>query len=223
LAALRATAAHTDVRTVHELLAAIVTHGLTGVPAWMARVPPMKAGGAPPCRHQLVPIATVVLCRHTTVSCPPAPLQCALRALKILWDAKAEFVGLGKVTPRRQIEALRVQPVNRLAIRSSVVGAAVSRWLHTEKGAQASRRISHGAVDPAVADAHLKVTEVVGCDHMLELDHLASRICCLDTAESVQIPRLPTHSPGCVRPIVACTASGRLADVPVTMRAGENC
>merc|ERR1719433_1310748 len=99
------TTLHPNICAVYELLPVVVAHGLSRTAAWFAGVISVEATGAPASRRQLVPIAAVVLGRHTTVRCPPAPLESALLALQIGGDAVAEFVALVATALRRQIKA----------------------------------------------------------------------------------------------------------------------
>merc|ERR1711920_326932 len=188
-----------DVSAIDELLSLIVAHRLTGVAAWFTREPAMICAAAPTSRRNLVPIATIVNCWHTTVGSPPTPLQGTLCALEACRDAVAELVSLATALGR-QIETLRMPRVHRLAVRSGVIGLAICWRCHPlqDPPAQASRGICCGAVDPTITDAHLNVSEVVRCNHMFELDDLASSVGCLNSRETIEKRRSSAHSIRCV-------------------------
>jgi len=125
----------------------------------------MEAVGVPPGIFELLVIAPVVILSEAAVSGPPAPLQYALVAAQIVWDNVPEFVCLGRAVARWQVEALWVPFINRLAV-SVLVRAATRKWLWTHQ--------LHPVA--SVVDRHLKVTKMVGCDLMLELDHLTTGV-----------------------------------------------
>jgi len=106
-------------------------------------------------------------------------LESALRALQIGRDAIAEFVD-SAFALRRQIIAFWMEFVHWLAICAGIIGTAISGWSRSlqEPLTQTGRRVGHRTIDSAVANAHLQVTEVVRCDHMLKLHYLAGRIGC---------------------------------------------
>jgi len=126
----------------------------------------------PPCLADLVPVAAIIVRPDAAVCCPPAPLHCALLALQVRRDDVAKSVCLGQVSARWQMEALWVQSINRLAICSGIVRNTIRRGLCT------NQPVLIGAIVTrcCIADRHLKVTEVMGCDHMPELDHLSTRV-----------------------------------------------
>jgi len=145
----------------------------------------MECGAVPSCSIKLIPVAAVIPLRDHRVSCPPFPLQEAIIAAQVGWNNVTEFVYLHPAPFRWQVEALWVQGVNRLAIRSGIVRNAVRRRLCTYQR--------------PIVDRHLKVTIVVGCDLMLELDHLTTGVCRLDgflscTTPSVHTSVLPSAS-----------------------------
>jgi len=172
-------ALHPNVYAIYELLPPVVTHGLSRIAARMAGIISVEATGAPPSRHQLVPVAAVVFGWHATVRSPPAPLESALCTRQIGGDAVAEFVD-SAFALRRQIKAFWMEFIHWLAVCAGIIGTAIGGRSHSlqEPLTQTSIRVGHGTIDSAVANAHLQVTEVVRCDHMLELHYLAGRVGC---------------------------------------------
>jgi len=130
----------------------------------------MESGGGPPCRIQLVPVASIIILPHAAVRCPPAPLQSARLAAQVCRDLVAKCIRLGKVSAGWQVEALWVPDINRLAIGPSIVRNAVSFRLCTNQRPLIGALVAHCCV----ANLHLKVTEVVCCDHMLKLCNLST-------------------------------------------------
>lgn len=185
----------------------------------------MKGIAVPPSCRYLVPVAAIVLHRHTTVRGPPTPLQCALLALKACRDAIAKLISLGQITTRRQVEALRMSDVDGLAIGSGIVGAAIGGGLHTlqHPAVQASIRIRGGAIDALVTDLHLKVTGVVRCDHVLKLDDLTGSVGCMQLTIVIHVCRIPTRISARVRPIVPPSARHGDTDIAMTVCTGETC
>jgi len=149
----------------------------------------MECGAVPPCSIKLIPVAAIIPLRDHRVSGPPFPLQEALIAAQVGWNDVTEFVYLGPAPFRWQVEALWVQGVNRLAIRSGIVRNAIRRGLCTYQRPRAA----------SVVDRHLKVTIMVGCDLMLELDHLTTGVRRSDgffscTTPSIHASVLPSAS-----------------------------
>jgi len=138
----------------------------------------MECSAVPPKRIELIPVAAIIPLRDHRVAGPPFPLQEALIAAQVGWNNVPEFVYLGPAPFRWQVEALWVQGVNRLAIRSGIVRNAVRRWLCTYQR--------------PIVDRHLKVTIMVGCDLMLELDHLTTGVRRLDGLLSCTTPSIHT-------------------------------
>jgi len=132
----------------------------------------MEVVAVPPCLGDLVPVAPIIVLPDTAVCCPPAPLQCALLALQVRRDDVAKPVCLGRAMARWQIEALWVPSINWLAILSGIVRNAIRWGLCTNQ----PEWIGASVTRCCIADRHLKVTEVMGCDHMPELDHLSTRV-----------------------------------------------
>merc|ERR1719323_534310 len=126
----------------------------------------MEFVAVPPLRLDLIPVAAIIILSNATVCGPPAPLQYALITAQVVWNYVTEFVCLGQAPFRWQVEALWVQGVNRLAVCSGIVRSAIRRGLCTYQ-------VPPGA---SVADPHLNVTVVVGCDRVLELDHLTTGV-----------------------------------------------
>jgi len=149
----------------------------------------MEWAAVPPRRIELIPVAAIIPLRDHRVSGPPLPLQEALIAAQVRWNDVTEFVNLGPAPFRWQVEALWVQVVNRLAVRSGIVRNAIRRGLCTDQRPRAA----------SVVDRHLKVTKMVGCDLMLELDHLTTGVSRSDgffscTTTSVHTSILPSAS-----------------------------
>jgi len=176
----------------------------------------MEVVAPPPCRIDLVPVAAIVVLAHSAVSCPPAPLQRARLAAQARRDDVAKLVCLGQVSARRQVHALWVPNINWLAVCAGIVRDTIRWGLCTDQGPRIVAIVTHCFV----ADLHLKVTEMMCCDHMLKLDNLSSRI--RRTDGSFAVPsRTPTSSPPSIQTVVVASTSNRLAQVAVTVRACE--
>jgi len=149
----------------------------------------MKTISVPSCSNQLIKVAAIIRQRHATVRCPPAPLQCALLACQAHWDEIAKLVYLRRSVAGRQVVTLRMKRIDRLAICSGIVGDAVSGRLRALQYplVQASIGISCGSIDALVANLHLKMTEVMRCDHMLELHYLTTSVSCCRASVDIQI------------------------------------
>jgi len=132
---------HPNISAIYELLPLVVAHGLSRIAAWKTGKISVEATGAPASSSHLVPVAAVVIGRHTTVCCPPTPLQSALRATQTGWDAIAEFVDSASAS-RRQIIALWMEVVHWLAICAGVVGTAISGRSHSLQAPSAQTSIS---------------------------------------------------------------------------------
>jgi len=170
----------------------------------------------PPCRIDLVPVATVVVLAHAAVCCPPAPLQRARLAAQVCRDDVAKLVCLGQVPARRQVHSLWVPNINWLAIRSGIIRNAICWGLRTDQGPLIGAVVAHCFV----ADLHLKMAEMMCCDHMLKLGNLSTRVSRTDGFFAVA-SRTPISSPPSIQTVVVPRASNRLTQVAVTMRACE--
>jgi len=171
----------------------------------------MEVTAVPPCLVDLFPITTIIVLANTAVCRPPAPLQCALFALQVRRDNVAKSVCLGQVSAGRQIEALWVPNINRLAISSGVVWDTIRRGLCTNQPELAVAIVTHRCI----ADRHLKVTEVMGCDHMSELNHLSARVSRSDGFFGIATST-PLSCPPSVQAVVIPRASNGHTQVAMT-------
>jgi len=171
----------------------------------------MEGVAVPPCLLELVPIAAVVILPEPAVSGPPAPLQCARFAAQVRRDDEAKLVCLGQISARRQVEALWVPLINRLAVCSGIIRNAIRWGLCTNQFPSIGASIARCCV----ADRHLNVTVVVCCDLMPELDHLSTRIGRSDGFLAIATPT-PFCSPASIQAIVVPRASSRRTQVAVT-------
>jgi len=172
----------------------------------------MEIVAVPPCLLQLVVIATIVVLPEPTVTCPPAPLQCARLAAQVRWDDVAKLVCLS-ASARWQVEALWVPNINRLAVRVGIIRNATRRGLCTNQLHHIGAIIAHCCV----ADRHLKVTEMVCCDPMLKLGDLSRRVSGTDGFFAVA-SRTPISLPPSIQAIVIPRASNWLTQIAVTVR-----
>jgi len=167
----------------------------------------MKVVAVPPLRLDLIVVAAIIIRPEAAVSGPPAPLHYALIAAQILWNNVTELVCLGKATARWHVEALWVFDVNRLAILSGIVRNAIRRGLCTNQRAPIA----------SVVDRHLNVTKMVGCDLMLELDHLTTGVSRSDGFFACT--RTPGSFPPSIHAIIIPSASEWLIQVAMTIGA----
>jgi len=172
----------------------------------------MEIVAVPPCLLELVPIAAVVVLPEAAVAGPPAPLQCARLALQVRRDNVAKFVCLRAAMARWQVEALWVPLINRLTICSGIIRNAIRCGLCTNQPPSIGASITRCCV----ADRHLKVTVVVCCDLMPELDHLSTRIGRSDGFFAIATPT-PFCSPSSIQAVVVPRASNRRTQVAVTV------
>jgi len=166
----------------------------------------------PPCRIDLVPIAAIVIRANAAVCCPPAPLQCARLAAQVRRDDVAKAVWVAAA--RWQVEALWVPNINRLAIFSGIIRNAIRWGLCTHQRPRIGATVTHCSV----ADLHLKVTEMMCCDHMLKLGNLSTRISRTDGFFAVASR---TKFRAVHQTVVVPRASYGLTQVAVTTRACE--
>lgn len=171
----------------------------------------MEVVAVPPCLGDLVPVAAITVHPDAAICCPPAPLQSALIALQVRRDNVAKSVCLGRAMARWQMEALWVQSINRLAILSGIVRNAIRRGLCTNQ----PECIAASVTRCCIADRHLKVTEVMGCDHMPELDHLSTRVGRSDGFFAIATTT-PLCSPPSIQAVVIPRASHGLTQVAMT-------
>jgi len=174
----------------------------------------MEIAAGPPCRVQLVPEAAIVVLPEAAVCCPPVPLQCARLTAQVRWDNVPKFVCLRQVSARWQVEALRVPSINRLAIAAGIIRNAIRWGLCTNQRPHIGAIITHCCV----ADRHLKVTEMVRCDHVLKLGNLPTRVSRSDGFFAVAT-RTPLSLPPSIQAIVVPRASNWLTQVAVTAHA----
>jgi len=193
----RAARHHCDIRATIEPLHI----GCLSIPTRAAVEIPVEAVAVPPLRLDLVPIAAVVLLPDHRVSRPPAPLQHARIAAQVVWNHVTEFVCLRQAPFRWQVEAFWVQVVDRLAVCSGVVRNAIRRRLCTHQRPPGA----------SVADHHLNVTIMVGCDRMLELGGLTAGVSRSDGF--LGTTRCAIHA------IICPSASGWHPKVAMSMRA----
>jgi len=106
-----------------------------------------------------------------------------------------------------------VPNINWLAIGSGIIRNAIRWGLCTNQLPLTGAIITHCCV----ADRHLKVTEMVCCDHMLKLDNLSTRVSRSDGFFAVAT-RTPISLPPSIQAVVVPRASNRLTQVAVTVR-----
>jgi len=109
-----------------------------------------------------------------------------------------------------------VPNINWLAICSGIIRDTIRWGLCTDQRPLIGAIITHCCV----ADLHLKGTEMMCCDHMLELGNLSSCIRRTDGFFAIA-SRTPISSPPSIQAIVVTRASNRLTQVAVTVRACE--